>query len=64
MPVMRVMGPGNRVGYRWGSTGKIYTGPDAREKAAAQGRAAYRSGYRPNQEKNYDKTITSPWHAN
>ena len=47
MPVMRVMGPGNKVGYRWGTTGKIYTGPDAQAKAAAQGRAAYRSGYRP-----------------
>jgi len=41
------MGPGGKVGYRWGTTGKIYTGADAREKAAAQGRAAYRSGYRP-----------------
>ena len=47
MPVRRVMGPGGKVGYRWGDTGKIYTGPDAKAKAAAQGRAAYRSGYRP-----------------
>lgn len=33
-------------GYRWGSSGKIYTGPGAKAKAAAQGRAAYASGYR------------------
>ena len=47
MPVSRVIGPNNKVGYRWGQTGKIYTGPDAMAKAAAQGRAAYRAGYRP-----------------
>jgi len=47
MPVRRVMGPGGKVGYRWGDTGKIYTGPDARERAIRQGQAAYRSGYRP-----------------
>jgi hypothetical protein len=47
MPVQRVMGPNGKVGYRWGQTGKIYTGSDAKAKAAAQGRAAYRSGYRP-----------------
>jgi hypothetical protein len=47
MPVQRVLGPNGKVGYRWGQTGKIYTGPEAREKAARQGRAAYRSGYRP-----------------
>ena len=47
MPVMRVMGPNNRVGYRWGTTGKIYTGTDAKEKAMRQAQAAYRSGYRP-----------------
>ena len=47
MPVQRVQGPGGKVGYRWGTTGKIYTGTDAKAKAEAQGRAAYRSGYRP-----------------
>ena len=47
MPVMRVMGPNRRVGYRLGTTGKIYTGPDARERAIRQGQAAYRNGYRP-----------------
>jgi len=34
-------------GYQWGSRGKVYTGAGAREKAAAQGRAAYASGYNP-----------------
>ena len=47
MPVRRVQGPNGRVGYQWGTTGKIYTGPDAMEKAQRQGQAAYRNGYRP-----------------
>ena len=47
MPVQRVQGPNNKVGYRWGQTGKIYYGSDAKEKATRQGQAAYRSGYRP-----------------
>lgn len=34
-------------GYRWGDSGKIYTGPGAEKRAAAQGRAAYASGYQP-----------------
>lgn len=34
------------VGYRWGSQGRIYTGPGAEQQAAAQGRAAYAGGYR------------------
>ena len=34
------------TGYRWGGHGKIYTGPDAKGKAAAQGRAAYANGYK------------------
>jgi hypothetical protein len=34
------------TGYRWGSSGKIYTGPGAKAKAAAQGRAAYAQGYK------------------
>ena len=33
-------------GYKWGTSGKIYTGPGAKAKAAAQGRAAYASGYK------------------
>ena len=47
MPVRRVQGPGNKIGYQWGTTGKIYTGADAKQRAEAQGRAAYRAGYRP-----------------
>lgn len=33
-------------GFQWGSKGKVYTGPGAAAKAAAQGRAAYANGYR------------------
>jgi hypothetical protein len=33
------------TGYRWGNHGKIYTGPGAQQKAAAQGRAAWANGY-------------------
>lgn len=32
------------VGYRWGSQGKVYTGPGARAKAALQGSAAGYAG--------------------
>ena len=39
MPVRKVKLSNNRTGYRWGQTGKVYTGKDARKKAAAQGRA-------------------------
>ena len=46
MPVVRVRGPGGKVGYRWGSSGKVYTGPGARAKAEKQGEAAYAAGYR------------------
>jgi hypothetical protein len=34
------------IGYKWGESGKIYTGPGAKVKAAAQGRAAFASGYK------------------
>jgi len=49
MPVHRVQTTrdGRPVsGYRWGDHGKIYFGPGAQAKAAAQGRAAYANGYR------------------
>lgn len=36
-------------GFQWGNHGKVYTGPSAAEKAAAQGRAAYANGYRGHQ---------------
>lgn len=40
MPVKKVTVNG-RTGYKWGSSGHVYTGPGAKEKAQAQGRAAY-----------------------
>ena len=49
MPVKRVQTTRNGrpvTGYRWGSSGRIYTGPGAEQRAQAQGRAAYASGYR------------------
>lgn len=40
MPVRPVRDAAGRIrGYRWGDSGKVYTGPDAREKASRQGRA-------------------------
>ena len=42
MPVHPVAGGGQQ----WGGKGKVYHGPDAAAKAAAQGRAAYANGYR------------------
>jgi hypothetical protein len=38
MPVRKVPG-----GYQWGTQGKVYP---TKQQAAAQGRAAYASGYR------------------
>jgi len=49
MPVHKVTTTKNgkpAVGYKWGQHGHIYTGPGAQQRAAAQGRAAYASGYR------------------
>lgn len=34
------------VGWRYGESGKIYTGPGARAKALLQAQAMYASGYR------------------
>lgn len=45
MPVHEVTVDG-RKGYRWGDSGKVYFGPDAKAKAEAQGRAAYAAGYK------------------
>jgi len=39
MPVQKIKLSSSRVGYRWGQTGKVYTGKDARKKAQAQGKA-------------------------
>jgi hypothetical protein len=41
MPVKKVSG-----GYKWGNSGKLYKGKDAKKKAAKQGRAAYANGYK------------------
>jgi len=40
MPVRKV-----GTGYRWGAHGKVYRGPGAKAKAAAQGKAAHAGGY-------------------
>ena len=45
MPVRKVSLKG-KVGYQWGKSGKVYTGPSAKQKAAAQGAAARAAGYR------------------
>jgi hypothetical protein len=49
MPVHKVYTTKNGKpvsGYKWGNSGKVYTGPGAAEKAARQGQAAYASGYK------------------
>ena len=49
MPVQTVTTQRNGrtvMGYRWGTSGKVYTGPGARAKAALQGSAARAAGYR------------------
>ena len=43
MPVRKVKG-----GYRWGSTGKVYS---TKAEAEKQGRAIYASGYKPKKGK-------------
>jgi len=46
MPVRKVSLPNGHVGYKWGNSGHLYTGPGAQAKAAAQGSAVYASGYK------------------
>jgi hypothetical protein len=46
MPVRKVQGPNGKVGYQWGESGKVYTGPDARKRAEQQGRAVRAGGYK------------------
>jgi len=49
MPVHKVYTIKNgetKVGYQWGSHGRVYYGAGAKDKAEAQARAAYASGYR------------------
>ena len=45
MPIQRIQS-GRRVGYKWGSSGKIYWGPRGRALALLQASAAYAAGYR------------------
>jgi hypothetical protein len=52
MPVRKVI-KGGRVGYQWGQTGKIYTGPKARQKAALQGAAVQKSQAKKGKTKKY-----------
>lgn len=33
-------------GYQWGTTGKVYYGKDAKDKAEKQGKAIRASGYK------------------
>lgn len=33
-------------GYKWGKTGKVYYGKDAKSKAQKQARAIYAGGYK------------------
>lgn len=49
MPIMTVQTTRNGKpvkGYRYGASGKIYTGPGARAKAVLQAAAMYASGYK------------------
>jgi hypothetical protein len=50
MPVRKVKVKG-KTGYQWGTSGKVYTGSNAKQKAAAQGAAARSQGYKSNQPK-------------
>ena len=50
MPVMRCMKNG-KPGWKWGQSGTCYTGPGAKGKAEAQGRAAYAAGYGKDKKK-------------
>ena len=51
MPLMRCSENG-KAGWKWGKTGKCYTGEDARSRALAQGRAIQtnREGGKPDGE--------------
>ncbi len=51
MPVRKVQGPRGGTGYRYGTTGKYYTGPGAKEKAQKQGTAIRLSEQRARKRK-------------
>jgi hypothetical protein len=50
MPVHKVIRDG-KVGYQWGKSGKVYTGPGAQARAQQQGQAAYAAGYKQDKKK-------------
>lgn len=45
MPIQQCSS-GGKSGYKWGESGKCYTGPGARAKAGRQASAAYAHGYK------------------
>jgi hypothetical protein len=45
MPIKKCSKKG-KTGYKWGNSGKCYTGKGARQKAGKQAAAAYAHGYR------------------
>jgi hypothetical protein len=46
MPIKRCSSPNGLKGYKWGDSGKCYTGKNAKAKAGKQARAAYANGYK------------------
>lgn len=51
MPVRKVTGPRGGTGYKYGTSGKYYTGAGAREKAVKQGVAIRLSEQRTTKKK-------------
>lgn len=49
MPVKKV----GKSGYKWGKSGKIYHGKNAKEKAERQAKAIYASGYKEKSERKH-----------
>lgn len=45
MPIKKCKS-GLMSGYKWGNSGKCYTGKGAKKKAGKQARAAYANGYK------------------
>jgi hypothetical protein len=46
MPIKRCSSPSGTKGYKWGNSGKCYTGSNAKQKAGRQAKAAYANGYK------------------
>ena len=45
MPLKRCY-ENKKLGWKWGTKGKCYTGKDAKEKAIEQMKAIFKSGYK------------------